>query len=210
MLAHALQPRLFEVAPDMPGGFALRHGFLTEEEERALMGYLEDLPLSHPITDGYPAKRRVFGFGWSYDFSREAFVPGPPLPPFLAPLARRAAKWADIRAARVVEALVTEYSPGSSIGWHRDNERFEHVIGVSLSAGALMRLRPLVPSRGKGLRMASEIRAAWLPRRSAYLLSGASRWAFQHSIPPVPELRYSITLRTLPERVNPRARAPQS
>jgi alkylated DNA repair dioxygenase AlkB len=35
-----------------------------------------------------------------------------------------------------------------------------------------------------------------LERRSAYILSGAARWNFQHSIPAVKELRYSITFRT--------------
>ena len=36
-----------------------------------------------------------------------------------------------------------------------------------------------------------------LEPRSAYQLNGASRWRWQHSIPPTPELRYSITFRTL-------------
>jgi alkylated DNA repair dioxygenase AlkB len=193
------QAALFPELPcAMPGGFCAREEFVTREEEARLAGYLEHLPLAHPTTDGYPAKRRVFGFGWSYDFEKDAFVPGPPLPPFLLPLARRAAKWADIPATRVVEALVTEYPPGSAIGWHRDNERFEHVIGVSLMGGAEFRLRPLSPARGKGLRTASELRALWLPARSAYVMQGESRWEFQHSVAPVPALRYSITLRTLP------------
>ena len=36
-----------------------------------------------------------------------------------------------------------------------------------------------------------------LQPRSAYLLSGESRQAYEHSIPPVDSLRYSITFRTL-------------
>jgi alkylated DNA repair dioxygenase AlkB len=36
-----------------------------------------------------------------------------------------------------------------------------------------------------------------LPRRSGYVLAGAARWVWQHSIPPVKELRYSVTYRQL-------------
>jgi hypothetical protein len=36
-----------------------------------------------------------------------------------------------------------------------------------------------------------------LAPRSGYLISGSARRAFEHSIPPVTQLRYSITFRTL-------------
>ena len=36
-----------------------------------------------------------------------------------------------------------------------------------------------------------------LERRSAYVLAGAARWEWEHQVPPVKELRYSITFRTL-------------
>lgn len=36
-----------------------------------------------------------------------------------------------------------------------------------------------------------------LARRSGYVLTGAARSSWQHSIPPVPQLRYSLTFRTL-------------
>jgi hypothetical protein len=36
-----------------------------------------------------------------------------------------------------------------------------------------------------------------LAPRSAYLMTGESRGGYVHSIPPVPELRYSLTFRTL-------------
>jgi alkylated DNA repair dioxygenase AlkB len=41
-------------------------------------------------------------------------------------------------------------------------------------------------------------------RRSAYLLRGPSRTEWEHSIPAVDELRYSITFRNLREEVKPR------
>ena len=36
-----------------------------------------------------------------------------------------------------------------------------------------------------------------LARRSAYLMTQESRTAYEHHIPPVVELRYSVTFRTL-------------
>jgi alkylated DNA repair dioxygenase AlkB len=38
--------------------------------------------------------------------------------------------------------------------------------------------------------------ATSLEPRSAYILRGAARWQYQHSIPAVKTLRYSITFRT--------------
>jgi alkylated DNA repair dioxygenase AlkB len=36
-----------------------------------------------------------------------------------------------------------------------------------------------------------------LDRRSAYLMTGESRQAYEHHIPPVAQLRYLVTFRTL-------------
>jgi alkylated DNA repair dioxygenase AlkB len=36
-----------------------------------------------------------------------------------------------------------------------------------------------------------------LEPRSVYLMRGPARWQYEHSIPPVDELRYSLTFRTL-------------
>jgi alkylated DNA repair dioxygenase AlkB len=62
-----------------------------------------------------------------------------------------------------------------------------------------MKLRPYVaPSEVPHLRgprkTTHEIE---LRPRSAYLITGESRQAYEHSIPPVDSLRYSITFRTL-------------
>jgi alkylated DNA repair dioxygenase AlkB len=51
------------------------------------------------------------------------------------------------------------------------------------------------PYKGTG-KIASQV----LEPRSIYVLRGAARWSFQHSIPAVTRLRYSITFRTLREK----------
>jgi alkylated DNA repair dioxygenase AlkB len=49
--------------------------------------------------------------------------------------------------------------------------------------------------RGKG--DARQVAEVALEPRSAYLLSGAARYAWQRSIPSTKALRYSVTFRTL-------------
>jgi alkylated DNA repair dioxygenase AlkB len=86
------------------------------------------------------------------------------------------------------QALVTEYDVGAAIGWHRDKPMFGQVIGVSLLSSCRFRLRRKV---GSGWERAALIAEP----RSAYLLSGPSRTEWEHSIPAVDALRYSITFR---------------
>ena len=69
---------------------------------------------------------------------------------------------------------------------------FEIVGGVSLLGHARLRFRPY--PHAKGDRTALNLD---LEPRSAYVIRGAARWHWEHSIPGVQSLRYSITFRTL-------------
>jgi alkylated DNA repair dioxygenase AlkB len=198
MVRSAAQSKLFDTQATLPSGFVYRPDFLTRAEEAELIGYIEDLPLDHSVDgDGHVAKRRIINFGWSYDFEKGRLVPGPVLPSWLTPLARKIAKWLDIPSACVVEALITEYPEGAAIGWHRDNESFDHIIGISLSGWCRLRLRP-IRSRMVRKRLGREVIGIDVEPRSAYLMQNDSRWLYQHSVPAVTALRYSITFRTLP------------
>jgi DNA oxidative demethylase len=195
----AQQRKLFDLGVTLPTGFVYRPDFLTPEEERTLLDYIEDLPLEHAVgNEGYEAKRRVMHFGWSYDFSASTLIPGPALPSWLRPTARKIAKWLDIPKECVVEALVTEYPEGAAIGWHRDNEMFETIIGVSLAGWCRLRLRP-TRGRMRGKRTIADVVSLDVEPRSVYVMQEESRWFCQHSVPPVESLRYSITFRTLPK-----------
>jgi alkylated DNA repair protein (DNA oxidative demethylase) len=70
---------------------------------------------------------------------------------------------------------------------------FGDVVGVSLRSACLLRFQ-----RGQGgeRRIFEQV----LEPRSAYVLTGPCRSAWQHSIPAVLEERYSITFRTLRRR----------
>ena len=47
-----------------------------------------------------------------------------------------------MRAEEIEQAMVTEYSVGTPIGWHRDSPQFETIIGISIASACRMRLKP--------------------------------------------------------------------
>jgi alkylated DNA repair dioxygenase AlkB len=51
--------------------------------------------------------------------------------------------------------------------------------------------------RFKPYKKEGKIASTMLEPRSLYMMSGPARWKFQHSIPALEQLRYSITFRTL-------------
>lgn len=174
----------------LPNGLVYRPNFISEGEEEILLAYLQNLPLFNAPYKEYTAKRRILNFGWSADFTNNTLIPGPPLPRFLHGTQNKIAKWLGIEKRRVAEALVTEYTEGTQLGWHIDNEQFESIIGLSLGSWSKIRFRPLANPR--------HIVDIELEPRSVYLMQNEVRWQWQHSVAPVPDLRYSITFRTLP------------
>ena len=184
------QVELFGGAPALPEGFVFQPDFITVEEERALLGAIGKLELEEAKYKAYTARRRIAYFGYGYDFSANRLGEAPPAPAFLEPLRDKVARWMGAAPAALEQALVTEYRPGTPLGWHRDAPDFERVAGVSLGGWARMRLRRY--PRGKDRPIVLE-----LAPRSAYQMTGTARWGWQHSIPPTRELRYSITFRTL-------------
>ncbi len=114
------------------------------------------------------------------------------MPAFLEGLRERAAGFAGLAPDRLAHALVTEYRPGTAIGWHRDRPHYDDVIGVSLLSPCIFRMRR---KRGSGWDRA----AVRLAPRSVYLMRGPSREEWEHSIRAVASLRYSVTFRSLRE-----------
>jgi DNA oxidative demethylase len=179
------------IEPGLPPGFVYEAGFLSEREERALLEQLETLAFEPIVIRGQAAKRTARHFGLDYDYeARGRLTPGEQLPDWLMPLRNRCGEFAGVPVEALAEALVQRYPPGSTIGWHRDAPMFGIVVGVSLASDCRMRFR-----RAAGAERS--VRELVLERRSAYVLSGASRWSWQHSIPPTREFRYSVTFRTL-------------
>ena len=177
----------------LPEGFAYQRELLTIEEEAALLEIIRGLPLEEATYKEYTAKRRTVSYGGKYDYNRNVLNAAAPIPDFLFPLRDKVASWVGIPAANFVHGLVSEYRPGTPLGWHRDVPDFEAIIGVSLGGTARMKLRPYKPGERN---FAKDVIALDLEPRSAYSIRGTARWGWQHSIVATKELRYSITFRT--------------
>jgi alkylated DNA repair dioxygenase AlkB len=185
-------PRLFE--HDLPPGFRYRENFITEAEERVLLEAIADVAFSDFEMRGVVARRRVAFFGQSYDRAAAG-----PLPTFLLPLRAKIAQWAGVNAEAFAMALINEYRTGTPIGWHRDAPKYDIVAGVSLLSACRMKFRPYrsSPSTAPKPSRRSATHEILLDQRSAYLMTHEARTAYEHHIPPVAELRYSVTFRTL-------------
>jgi len=171
-------------------GFRYVPDFLGQEEETALLDHVRSLEYESVEMRGQVARRRVVHFGWRYGYESWRIEPAPPIPGAFHGLRARAAALIAVAEGALAEAIVTEYPPGAAIGWHRDAPQFGIVVGVSLLSACRMRFQ-----RGTGA--TRETRATELAPRSAYVLAGEVRWAWQHTLPATKATRYSITFRTL-------------
>jgi len=180
---------------ELPDGFLYRDEFLAKAEESELLRIFRGLDFAAYDYHGYLAKRRIVRYGVNYDINtREPSEATQPLPEFLLGVRIRAAAFAEVRPDDLVQAMVSEYSVGAPIGWHRDAPQFGTIIGISLSSVCRMRLKPYQTS---GKIRSGKILSIQLEPRSIYAMRGAARSQWQHSIPAVEQMRYSITFRTL-------------
>lgn len=202
--AHPDMPTRKKSQASAPEGFRYQSELLPIEEEQELAGYLQNLPLKEFEFHGYLGKRRTLSFGWHYDFGIGRLQQAEEIPAFLQKLQARAAAFADLSVQDLPHALVTEYRPGTTIGWHRDKGVFDEVVGISLLSPCTFRFR-------RKFGDSWERYALTVEPRSAYLLRGPARTAWEHSIPAVDSLRYSITFRSLRKSPPPwSARATES
>jgi alkylated DNA repair dioxygenase AlkB len=185
-------PDLFGGDPSLPTGFRYGANFLDAGEEQALLNQIGPLPFEEFQFHGFLGKRRVVSFGWRYDFNGGGLSRTDDMPAFLLAVRQKAAAFAGLAPSDLQQVLVTEYRPGAAIGWHKDRSVFGDVVGISLLAPCTFRFR-----RKK--------EAGWdrvntkVEPRSIYLLRGPSRSEWEHSIPAVDALRYSLTFRNLLE-----------
>ena len=184
------QTDLFVASSGLPEGFCYSAGVLSIEEEEAFARELGALPFKPFGFQGFLANRRVVSFGYRYDYDRRAVVEAAPFPSFLIPLRQKVAAIFGRPEETFRQVLINEYRPGAGIGWHRDKAQFDEVVGVSLLAPCTLRFRRKTGETWDRASLTAE-------PRSAYLLSGPARTLWEHSIPVLDRLRYSITLRTL-------------
>ena len=174
-------------------GLEYREEVIGEAEEQALIEHLVAIDLSPFRFHGWLGNRKTTSFGWRYDFDDATFSPAEPIPGWLAPLREKAAAFAGLQPDDFVHVLLAQYDPGAGIGWHRDRDVFDQVVGISLATPATLRFRRRKPG---GFERASLDVAP----RSAYLLSREARWDWEHRITPGDRLRFSITFRALSDK----------
>jgi alkylated DNA repair dioxygenase AlkB len=187
--------RQLGTAPDLfgrdraPAGLRYAADLISASEEQSLVRHFASLPFKPFEFHGYLGNRRVVSYGHRYDYAARALRGAGPMPAFLEPLKQVAGEFTGIPAAAFEQALVTEYPPGAGIGWHRDKPMFENVVGLSFLVPCTLRLRRKAATGW-------ERHAVRIEPRSAYLLHGAVRDEWEHSITPLDVLRYSVTFRT--------------
>jgi alkylated DNA repair dioxygenase AlkB len=178
---------------NLPEGFRYQPELIGPADEAALLARLRELPFRDFEFHGYTGKRRVISFGWHYDFSGRRLQKADDIPDYLLPLRTAAASLGGMEPEEFRHVLVTEYGAGAGIGWHRDKAVFGEVVGVSLLSPCVFRMRRAVSKKKwERVNLVAE-------PRSAYLLSGPARYEWEHSIPQMDALRYSITFRNLRE-----------
>jgi alkylated DNA repair dioxygenase AlkB len=174
----------------LPLGFEYRADLIDGAQEAELVAAIETLDLAPYEFRGVKARRKVISFGFQHGYQSRRLQTASEVPSFLRDLRARAAAFAALPVDEFEQVLISEYSVGTPIGWHVDREHYDKIVGVSLLSSAILRLRRRVGDHW--------IRASMvLEPRSAYLLAGEARALWQHSIPAVPALRYSVTFRTM-------------
>lgn len=183
-------------------GFRYQAGLISPSDEVHLLSHVRDLPFREFEFHGYTGKRRVVSFGWQYDYTGRRLRKVDDIPDFLLGLRELAASFAHLEPLALQQAQVTEYQPGTGIGWHTDKPQFGEVIGVSLLSQCVLRFRRKLRGdlvRGLGGSKQWERVNVLAERCSAYHLSGPARSMWQHSILRVEALRYAITFRNVLE-----------
>jgi alkylated DNA repair dioxygenase AlkB len=185
------QLALFTASSPEPEGLRYAAEFVTPATERQLIARVAALPLQPFQFGQYEGKRRVASFGFHYDYSQRRLQEAEPIPDWLGPIIGRVEAFGG-PSTHIAQVLCTEYDTGVGIGWHRDKPHFDRVFGLSLGSACKFRFRK--PAGEKWQRFALNAEP-----RSLYMMSGAARQVWEHSIPAVEQPRYSITFRTMVE-----------
>jgi alkylated DNA repair dioxygenase AlkB len=184
---------LFPEYPVFPQGFFYFPDFITREEEVHLVENIKKEELQAFLFQGFEAKRKSASFGFDYHFDKRQLSKGKEIPQHFHTLIAKVAHQLHVEAEKFAELLLLEYPPGSVINWHRDAPPFDLIAGISLLTDCTFRLRP----HDKEKQHRKAILSFPVRARSLYCIQGEARSNWQHSIAPVSQTRYSVTLRTL-------------
>lgn len=141
----------------LPDGFRYQSDFLSSEEEQSLLQQIVPLPFREFEFQGFTGKRRIVSFGWRYDFNGGGLIKAVDMPEFPLAIRSRAETFAAIpEGAFQQQVLISEYTPGSAIGWHKDRSVFGDVVGISLLSACKFRLRRKTGNRWERRNLTAE------------------------------------------------------
>jgi len=172
-----------------PAGLHYYSDFLSSFQEKDLIAHLDGLPWENVSLFGQVAKRRVIHFGLHYEYNKRTVQSTIPAPDFLKDVITRGAEILHQPFDAIAEILITEYTQYAGINWHRDAAVFKEIMGISLGSASMIYFRNRSDKK-------EQVKVKLEPG-SVYVLKDSVRWDWEHRIPPVKTLRYSITLRTL-------------
>jgi alkylated DNA repair dioxygenase AlkB len=184
------QLALFDKVRPEPEGLRCAPDFVSPAIETELIQRIETLPLQPFQFGEFEGKRRVASFGFRYDYNLRQLKRAEPFPAWLAEIVASVETFGG-PATRIQQVLCTEYGVGVGIGWHRDKPHFDEIFGLSLGSACKLRFRKRAAGENWD-RFTIDARP-----RSLYMMTGASRRIWEHSIPAVEAPRYSITFRTM-------------
>ena len=185
------------VEPDgSPSGLKYMDDFLTPDEEFSLLAELAKLDWDGRgkiVRLGRVVRRRELDFIHAYERHSRKLGKAETLPAFLEPVRERCARALRVAPEGIGQIITALYCPGAGIDWHVDStDAFGDIIGgVSLGSACHIDF-----SRDK-----NEVWRLKLLPRSLFVMEGPSRYEFQHRIRRVKDTRYSITLRTLSQKL---------
>jgi alkylated DNA repair dioxygenase AlkB len=186
---------LFDAPASLPEGLRYAADFVSPEIEQQLVSGIRDLPLKPFQFGQFEGKRRVASFGFRYDYALQQLQRSEPIPAWLDEIVMKIEAFGGTNA-RIQQVLCTEYDVGVGIGWHRDKPHFNRIFGLSLGSACKFRFRRPAGKSWDRFTLDAE-------PRSLYMMSGASRYIWEHSIPAVESPRYSITFRTMSNPPDP-------
>lgn len=175
-------------APLIPG-LATQPDIVDAAEARELVDRIDREELVPFRFQQWTGKRLTKSFGWNYDFETGQSRQAAPIPDWLIDLRSRMAAFAGVEPERLIQALLIRYDVGAGIGWHRDRPVYDQIMGLSLGAPAVLRLRRKEGDRWRRVSLPLEPHAA-------YHVSGEARHGWEHSIAEMAKTRHSITFRT--------------
>jgi alkylated DNA repair dioxygenase AlkB len=174
-----------------PEGLRYAADFVSPEAEQELIRHIRALPLQPFQFGQYEGRRRVASFGFGYDYALRRLREVKPIPDWLTPTIKEVEAFGG-QGTLIRQVLCTEYDVGVGIGWHRDKPQFDRIFGLSLGSACKFRFRRTAGEKWQRFTLDAA-------PRSLYMMSGASRQVWKHSIPAVEAPRYSITFRTMAE-----------